>query len=313
MDILFYSHNEDPAPWLTQLRQALPAAGVRAWSPADDGRADYALVWNPPVELLRGRVGLKAVFNLGAGVDALMALLHAHRDALAPEVAVIRVEGGGMGEQMAQYVVHAVLRHHRRFDHYALQQVSRRWRPRAPLRARDCPVGILGAGAMAALSLGALGALGYPLRCWSRSGRAIADVACFAGAAQLSAFLDGLQVLVNLLPLTAQTRGILDRKAFQRLARGAALVNVARGGHLVEAELLAALDEGLLASATLDVFADEPLPADHPLWTHPRVTVTPHIAAQTLREESVAEIVAAIEALECGEPVRGRVDLARGY
>lgn len=313
MDILFFNPGDDPAPWLDALSGALPRARLRVWSPQDTEPADYALVWKPPAEVLLGRRGLKAVFNLGAGVDALMARLRAQPQLLAPGVPIFKLDDAGMGLQMAHYVLHGVLAHHRRFDEYALQQVSRRWAP-LPLRPpADCPVGLLGAGVLGSMVASALLAAGFPVRCWSRSGHAPEGAAGHAGHAQLGTFLDGLQVLVNLLPLTPETENILDRKLFLQLARGATLINVARGAHLVESELLGALDEGLLGGAILDVFRDEPLPREHPFWTHPRIRLTPHIAAQTLVADSVAQIAERIALLERGQPVGGMVIRERGY
>jgi glyoxylate/hydroxypyruvate reductase A len=155
--------------------------------------------------------------------------------------------------------------------------------------------------------------LGVPVRGYSRSPKMIEGVQVHAGPDQFDAFLDGVKVLINLLPHTPDTEGILNARAFGRLARGAYLVNVARGPHLVDADLLAALDSGQIAAATLDVFHTEPLPQDHPFWTHPRVSVTPHISAETLREESIVQIAGKIKALARGEPISGIVDFKRGY
>ena len=313
MQILFYQADGNLSAWLTALAAALPQARLRAWQPGDHDPADYALVWKPPPEVLQDRAGLKAVFNLGAGVDALVALLAAHPGLLGKNVRVFRIEDAGMAVQMVQYVAHAVLRHARRFEDYARQQREGRWAPLPTPRAQELTVGVLGLGVLGAQVAAALLALGFRLRGWSRNPRRLPGVDCHHGRAQLARFADGLQVVVNLLPLTADTRGILERGLFARLAPGAALINVARGAHLVEADLLEALASGQLASATLDVFEQEPLPAGHPFWSHPAVTLTPHIAAQTLVAESVRQLADVIAALERGDPVDAEVDLARGY
>ena len=158
-----------------------------------------------------------------------------------------------------------------------------------------------------------LAAAGFPVRGFSRSAREIDGVATFAGEAQFDAFLDGLSVLVNLLPHTPDTHGVLNQRSFSKLTRGAYLVNIARGAHLVEQDLLVALEQGQIAAATLDVFVEEPLPSQHPFWTHPRISITPHISALTLREESIAQIAQKIDALMRGEPIGGIVDIGRGY
>lgn len=313
MDILFHSPADDESAWLAALRSALPDARVRAWRPSDGGRADYALVWRPPAEVLRARAGLKAVFNLGAGVDAVLAFLARHPGLLPPAVKLIRLEDAGMATQMTHYVVHAVLHHFRRIDAYADSQAQARWAPLPPRALPAYAVGVLGAGTLGAAVARALAGLGFRVRAWSRSPKALAGVTSFAGDAALAPFADGLHALVNLLPHTPATEGILGTPLFERLARGACLVNVARGAHLVEADLIAALACGRLECAVLDVFREEPLPADHPFWRHPRIRVTPHVSAATLLDDGVAQIAAKIRALERGQPVSGVVSLARGY
>lgn len=313
MDLLFHNQTDDQAAWLMALRAALPEAQVRAWQPGDVARADYALVWKPPAEVLHDRAGLKAVFNLGAGVDAVLAFLARHPGLLPPAVPLIRLEDAGMGLQMTHYVVHAVLHHFRRIDDYAASQAQARWAPLPPRSLSAYPVGVLGAGVLGGTVARGLADLGFGVRCWSRSVKTLAGVKSFAGLPALASFADGLQVLVNLLPRTPETEGILNAALFERLAPGACLVNVARGAHLVEVDLLAALASGRLAQAVLDVFSDEPLPVDHPFWRHPRIRVTPHVSAATLLEDSVAQIVAKIRALEQGQAVSGVVSLGRGY
>ena len=313
MDILLCLQDDDTASWLDELADALPAARVRAWRPGDHAAADYVLAWNPPAEALAGRARVKAVFNLGAGVDAVLALLAARPDLLPPHVPVIKLDDAGMAPQMVQYVLAAVLRHLRRGSDYAALQRVRRWQPLPGRDAGTHAVGVMGLGALGTPVATALAQLGFAVRGWSRGPRAVGQVACFAGQAALPDFLDGLDVLVNLLPLTPHTADILDRTLFARLAPGAQLINIGRGAHLVEQDLLRALDSGQLAQATLDVFRQEPLPPDHPFWGHPRIEITPHVAALTLRRESVRQIAARIARLERGLPVDGVIDRASGY
>lgn len=313
MRILLYTPHRDAHDWKRDVERALPGAQLRTWTPGDDAGADYALVWRAPREFFAPRAGLKAVFNLGAGVDAILALEREHPGLLPRDVPLVRLEDAGMTRQMVEYATHAALRYLRRFDEYALLQRERRWQVLAPHARETFVVGVLGLGALGAEVARALTALGLPVRGYSRAPKAIDGVTTFTGAAQLDAFLGGAKLLVNLLPSTAATDGILNARTFSKLAHGAYLVNLARGAHLVEADLLDALASGRVAAATLDVFATEPLPPDHPFWHEPRITITPHCSADTLRAEAVGQIAAKIGALERGEPIGGIVDRDRGY
>jgi glyoxylate/hydroxypyruvate reductase A len=313
MNILYHMADDDPAPWLSDLAAHLPQARVRVWQAGDREPADYALVWKPPLELLQHRTGLKAVFNLGAGVDAILDLLNRHPDLLPPHVPLIRIEDAGMGAQMAEYVNLAVVRHFRRMNDYARQQQSGIWQPLAPRVRSGHHIGVMGMGALGAHVAASLAAAGFPVRGWSRGPRQVDGVQCHHGDEGLDRFLNGLQVMINLLPLTADTGNILDRRLFAKLARGAQLINVARGAHLVDEDLLSALADGQLAAATLDVFRQEPLPASHPFWREPRIEITPHVSAVTQRTESVQQIAAKINALERGAAVAGIVDPILGY
>jgi glyoxylate/hydroxypyruvate reductase len=313
MKVLFYTLQKDAAVWLHDLSRALPEAEVREWQPGDDAPADIAVVWRPPREMLAGRNDLRGIFNLGAGVDAILALERDHPGTLPRSAQLVRLEDTGMSQQMAEYVTHAVLRYMRRFDEYEQLQRQQRWHTLEPHPRETFSVGVLGLGVLGAHVARALASLGFPVRGFSRSAREIEGVRTFAGEAQFDAFLDGVKVLVNLLPHTPDTHGVLNANTLSKLAPGAYLVNVARGAHLVEQDLLTALEQGQMAAATLDVFVEEPLPRDHPFWKHPRISITPHISALTLREESVAQIAQKIGALMRGETVGGVVDIARGY
>lgn len=308
MKVIYYNDGEDNAYWLAGLRAALPQADIRLWLPGDDGPADYALVWKPPIEMLAGRQGLKAIFNLAAGVDRLLEL-----GELLPDAPILRLEDAGMGVQMAEYATHALLRHYRRFDDYAQQAENRVWRYLPAPDRRDFTVGIMGLGAIGSRIAQALQHFGFPLRGWSRTSRRLAGIQCFAGQDGWNGFLDNLRALICVLPLTPETAGVLNRRAFDQLGYGAYVINLARGAHLVEADLLDALASGRLAAATLDVFNEEPLPADHPFWAHPRITITPHIGAATLRDDTVRQVAEKLLAFDRGQPVTGLVDRRRGY
>lgn len=305
---LFNAQNGWPAS-----NKRLPQAEIREWQRGDERPADYALVWRPPHEMLANRRDLKAVFALGAGVDAILDQERKHPGTLPAGVPLLRLEDTGMAQQMQEYALSYVLRYFRRFDEYQALQQRQEWQPLDPHSLDDFTIGILGAGVLGQSVARKLTEFGFSVRCWSRSAKQIDGVQSFAGEAQRAAFLDGVKLVINLLPNTPETVGILNRELFAQLSTGAYLINIARGAHLVEADLLTALDQGQLAAATLDVFAREPLPQDHPFWRHPRVTITPHIAAITLPQQAMDQIVANIRALEAGHAPAGVVDRQRGY
>ncbi|CAM2182211.1 Glyoxylate/hydroxypyruvate reductase A [Paraburkholderia sacchari] len=316
MKILFWLPQADATAWLDGLSRALPGAELRAWQPGDTAPADYAVVWHPPRELFAARPGLRAVFNLGAGVDAILALERDAPGTLPRDALLVRLEDSGMAPQMAEYVQHAVLRYLRRFDEYALQQARREWHVLAPHPLETFTVGVLGLGVLGAHVARAVAALGVPVRGFSRSAKTLDGIETFSGelrGPQFDAFLADAKVLVNLLPATPDTENVLDANTFGKLPRGAYLVNVARGAHLVEQDLVDALANGTLSAATLDVFRHEPLADDHPFWREPRITITPHCSALTLREEAISQVADKIAALVRGETVSGIVNTARGY
>ncbi len=308
IEILYYNEGENPDEWLPALRAALPEANIRQWQAGDTAPADYALVWHPPEDLLRNRKGLKAVINLAAGVDALLA------SGIVPEnVPVFRLEDAGMAIQMAEYVVYAVLRYFRRFDEYAQLQAHQEWAFLTPRDRKRFTVGIMGMGVMGKAAAEKLKPFGFPVKGWSRTPKQIEGVACYHDRESLSDFLKDVAVLVCLLPKTQETLNILDAALFDRLPDGAFLVNLGRGALLDERALLQALETGKIRAATLDVTAVEPLPKDHPFWQHPGITVTPHIAGLTFCDETVVSVAGTIRQLECGEMPTGLVDRKRGY
>jgi glyoxylate/hydroxypyruvate reductase A len=226
---------------------------------------------------------------------------------------VVRLDDAGMSVQMAEYVCHAVIRHFREFDGYEADVNAGKWSYRKPRERSDFPVGVMGLGVLGERVANALNQFEFQVRGWSRSVKVIDGVRCFAGAAQFKDFLAATKVLVNLLPLTPGTHDIMRLESLSQLQRGGYVINVARGAHLVEEDLMTLIDSGHLAGATLDVFRTEPLPTEHPFWQHPKITVTPHTSARTLRDESIAQIAGKIMALERGEPIAGIVDTVRGY
>ena len=298
--------NTKVQPWLDGLKAALPQALVSEWKPGA-APADYALVWAPPQQFIDEQHQLKALLNIGAGVDALTALR------IPPRMKLVRLDDAGMSVQMAEYVCHAVIRHFREFDGYDDDTAAGKWSYRKPHRRADFPVGVMGLGLLGQRVAHALAQFDFPVLGWSRTLKKIEGVQCFSGAEQFDEFLSSSRVLVCLLPLTGETQDILRRETLSKLRSGGYVINVARGGHLVEDDLIALIDSGHLAGATLDVFRTEPLPGGHPFWQHPKITVTPHTSARTLREESIAQIVGKIKAMEQGHAVAGIVELARGY
>lgn len=308
MSVLFYSEGDDPAPWREVFAEAFPQLTFEVWPDVKDIQTvRYALVWNPPSGLLQTLPNLRAILALGAGVDALLA------DSTTPQVPVVRLLDAGLAPQMAEYAVYAVLYFHRRMRDYRELQQHRTWNPLAPVPAGQWPVGVMGTGVIGGLIAKHLVALGYPVRGWSRGGTSIEGVESFAGEGRFESFLSHSRVVVNVLPLTPETTGVLNASTFAAMPRGSYVVNIGRGGHLVEPDLLAALDSGQIAGAMLDVFNEEPLPKSHPLWTHPAVVVTPHIAGVTIAAEAEAQVIANVRRMEQGEQPVGIVDRAKGY
>lgn len=306
MKITFCCTDTKAEPWLQGLSAALPGADISVWQPGAP-QADYAVVWAPPQQFMDEQRGLKALFNIGAGVDALLKLR------LPPNTLVVRLDDAGMAVQMAEYVCHAVIRHFREFDGYEADTAAGRWGYRKPRMRGDYPIGVMGLGVLGERVAKALAQFDFPINGWSRSPKAIDGVRGFAGAEQFNDFLAASRVLVNLLPLTPETADVINKDTLARLQPGAYVINVARGAHLVDEDLLAAMESGHVAGATLDVFRTEPLPAGHAFWNHPRITITPHTSARTLRDESIAQIARKMAALQRGEVVAGVVNPRRGY
>ena len=306
MKITFCCTDTKAEPWLQGLQAALPQADISVWQPGAPV-ADYAVVWAPPQQFMDEQQGIRALFNIGAGVDGLL------QRRLPPGALVVRLDDAGMAVQMAEYVCHAVIRHFREFDQYEASMRAGQWAYRKPRLRQDLPVGVIGLGVLGERVAKALAQFEFPVNGWSRSPKAIDGIRTFSGQDGFNDFLAASRVLVNLLPLTPDTQNILNRDTLSRLQPGGYLINVARGAHLVEDDLLALLDSGHLAGATLDVFRTEPLSAGHPFWTHPRIVATPHTSARTLRDESIAQIAGKIGALQRGEAIAGVVDPGRGY
>ena len=304
------------APWQNGITRAFAEAGLAAEVvPWEDTRprpaigARYAVVWLPPRALFDVERDLEVVFNLGAGVDRLLA------NGVVPErLPLVRLVDAGMGARMAEYVCFAIARATRGLERFGPGGL-RDWNASRP-RGKPPTVGVLGAGAIGSKIAEAAAMFGYPVRVWSRGLRTLAGMQCFAGLEQLDAFLAASNFLVNALPLTRDTENLLDRARLSKLPHGAHVINVGRGATIVDADLLALLDNGHLGGATLDVFRVEPLPDDDPYWSHPKVIVTPHLSGPTPVAPAATQIADAIAQLARGVPVTslpGYVDRARGY
>ena len=311
MKIAYCCTHTKVAPWIAQMSTLIPGAQIEDWALNESlsfGQADYAVVWAPPAKFFEQQCSLKAVFNIGAGVDSLV-----NNNRLPRDIPVVRLDDAGMSVQMAEYVCHAVIRFFRELNAYDAAQRDAHWQFLKPQRREEFAVGIMGLGVLGARVAQALRGFEFPVNGWSTTAKTLEGVQVFAGLAEFAGFLKATRVLVCLLPLTSETEGIINAQSLAQLQSGGMVINVARGGHVVDAELIAALDSGHLAHAVLDVFREEPLPATHAFWRHPKITVTPHTSARTLRDNSVAQIAQKLLAIARGEPVRGIVNLNRGY
>jgi glyoxylate/hydroxypyruvate reductase A len=307
--VAFVSSEVDHERWLPQLRQALPAMRFEAWPDiSDPASIDVALVAAPPPGVLGRLPKLRFIQSLWMGVDGLLA------DPTLPRgVPLARLVDPGMVAAMSETVLARVLDWHRHLYRYRAQQAARAWTPLKQYMASDRSVGILGLGTLGADAAAKLVALGFRVCGWSRRQKDLPGVESYCGADGLETMLRTSEALVCLLPLTAQTRGLLDARRLDLLPAGACVINVGRGAQLVERDLLAALDAGRLAHAYLDVFETEPLPADHPFWTHPQISITPHIAALTEPRTALARVVANLERFARGERPEALVSTTAGY
>ena len=302
------------AQFTEQLAALLPGRKILAGDkPYDPGSVHYAATWNHPSHSLAGLKNLRVLFSLGAGVD------HLFRDPGLPEVPIVRVNDADLRDRMSEYVLLHVLLYHRQQRMYDYLQHEKRWEddPLQPA-ARDVRVGVMGLGVLGSDAAKKLRVMGFDVAGWSRTAKDLDGIDCYAGAGELSAFLARTDILVALLPYTPQTAGILNAALFARLARdgrlgGPYLINVGRGKLQVEADILAALDDGVLRGATLDVFEIEPLPQDSPLWRHPAITITPHNSAMSEPAAVARYIAEQIKAFERGEALKNVVDRTRMY
>lgn len=307
MALLIATPDRDATTLARHMRDFDPGIDLRIW-PDPGAREDilFVLAWKPPDEVFGQLPNLRAVSSLGAGVDALIG-----NQAIPPHVQIGRLAGPRLADNMAAYLVAMVVAHWKRLPNFIADQKMQRWNPWAP----ESPptVGLLGIGRMGRRSAAAFAELGFPVHGFSRSGRGPEGVRMHAGDEGLAELAGISDYLINLLPLTWQTREILDRRLFSRMKPDATLINVGRGEHLVDEDLLAALDAGRPGCAVLDVFRQEPLPVEHPFWTHPGIFITPHCASITLTVEAAELAVKSYHRVMAGKPPLGCVDRERGY
>ncbi|EUC18465.1 2-hydroxyacid dehydrogenase [Paraburkholderia hospita] len=308
MTLLYKADPERGKLWAQHFAQKAPEIPFRLWPDVGDPAAvRYLAAWQPPDDPARTLPNLEVIFSLGAGIDQF------DLSRVPPHIAVVRMIEPGIVEGMVEYVTQAVLTIHRDLFDYALQQRQRVWREMPVRAASTRRVGVLGLGMLGTAVLERLRVFGFPCAGWSRSEHRLEGVECFAGVEALDAFLARTDVLVCLLPLTDATRGLLDKRLFGKLPKGASFVNVGRGPQVNQQDLLDALDSGQLQNAILDVTDPEPLPESHPFWTHPRVRITPHIASATRPESAVDVVLENIRRRRDGLPMVGEVDRSRGY
>ncbi len=308
MALIFYSPINPADVWEAELKRHLPDLDFRRWeAPGDPTEIDMALCWKPPAGGLAQFPNLKVIFSLAAGIDSLTA------DPDLPDVPIVRMVEPSLTAGVAEYVVLHTLRHHKDQRRFEAQQQARLWQEYFAPPAWTRRVGIMGFGAIGAEAARMLVAVGFDVAGWSRSEKRIDDVESFHGADQLDAFLARTDILVCLLPKTRATDGILNAALFEKLPRGASLINAGRGDQLVEDDLLAALESGQLSGATLDVFCTEPLPPDHAFWAHPRVTVTPHSAGDPFPDVAAKVVAENIRRFQRGEPMPHLYDPKAGY
>jgi len=308
MTVLYKANMVRGAEWARFFAERAPHLPFRLWPDiGDPAEVRYLVAWVPPDNIAATFPNLELVFSVGAGVDQFDATK------LPPHIPLVRMLEPGIAETMVEYVTMAVLTLHRDLLHFISQQKQQVWREIRITPAKRRRVGVMGLGQLGQAVLERLEAFGFPRLGWNRSPREIKGVTCYAGIDTLPDFLAQTDILVCLLPLTDETRGILNADLFARLPRGASLVNVGRGPHLVEADVLAALDSGVLSGAVLDVTDPEPLPAGHPFWSHPGILLTPHNASMTTPDTAVDYVLDVIARHRRGEDLPGLVDRSRGY
>jgi glyoxylate/hydroxypyruvate reductase A len=307
--IAYISRDTDGVLWKKALESALGPIDFRTLENlGDKADIEVVLAWKPPPGLIASFPNLRLIVSLGMGVDHLLA-----DDRLPAGVPIVRIMDDGLVGQMSEYAIYWTLRHHRDIDKYAASQRAKLWKPEDFVDTIHRRIGVLGLGTIGQDTASKIAALGFPTAGWSRTQKSLPGIETFHGADGLKKLLARSDILINVLPLTRDTRGILNAATFAALPRGAYLINMARGGHVDDEALLAALDSGHISGAVLDVFNTEPLPPDHPYWKHPRVQVTPHIAGATNLRTASPGVIENIKRIRAGQPLIHTVDPKTGY
>ncbi|CAM3933654.1 Glyoxylate/hydroxypyruvate reductase A [Pseudomonas reidholzensis] len=308
MCILYMAEPSSAAEWRQAFLERAPELQFREWPEVGDAReVQYLIAWKPMPQLMEQFPNLKVLYSAGAGVDQF------DLSDLPDHVSLVRLVDGAMAEIMAEYVIFAVLALHRDILDYQISQRDRVWAPLPIIPAYERRVGVMGLGNLGQLALERLQPLGFQISAWNRSPKEVPGSRCFVGVDQLHAFLGQCDILINLLPLTPETTGILNASTFAALPEGAGIVNVGRGAHVVEKDLLTALDTGRVGGAVLDVLDQEPPQPEHPFWRHPRVLLTPHIASNVQVKGAVDVVVRNLDRACKGLPLMNTVDRSKGY
>lgn len=295
--------------WVQVFQELQPNWQIHDWNKVKDTvRADFAVVWKPSTQLFVDQPHLKAIFNIGAGVDGI------DFSQIPTSVPVYRVEDAGMAVQMAEYAVYGTLLATQRFQPYVAAQQDKKWHKNDAIYREQWPIGVMGFGQIGQKVAQVLRALDYPVSTWVRSPRPSVDgISVFSGTNQLDSFLSKSRILINVLPLTPETEGIINAANLSQLPANGFFINMARGPHVIENDLIAALDSGHLTGALLDVFHTEPLPSEHVFWTHPHIHITPHISGVSLRQQTAQQISSKINAFLKNQPISGLVERERMY
>ena len=307
--ILIIYEAENLEIFINELKRSIPELDIHIWPKiSNPEKIEAVLTWKPPLGVMNQFPNLKAIISFGVGVEEIL------RDPNLPaNVPIVRIVEPGLTSRMTEYILLAVLRFHRQAFSYQTFQQEHHWQPLPLPETSACKIAILGLGVLGKDAASKLNYLGFPVRGWSRTPKNINGIECFHGKEQLKLCLSECKILICLLPLTPETESILNHETFSNLAKGAYLINIARGQHLVEKDLLRSLDSGQLSGACLDVFSQEPLPENHPFWSHPQITITPHVATQTDSEYWTKSIVDTINCIQDGVALKNVVDPQQRY
>lgn len=309
MSIAIIAQGKDLTPWLNALQEKRPELNISIY-PNDINREEieFALAWNHPLGAFKKYPNLKCISSMGAGVD------HILKDPNLPEAAVVtRITEPNLAKDMAEFTIALVMNHVRGLTYYKASEQKHLWKPKPYLKSSDITIGVMGMGVLGAHVAKKLKETGFSVNGWAKTVKEIENIAVYVGEDGLNAFLGTADILICLLPLTKETTNILNKDTFRRMPEGAYLINVARGEHLVENDLIEAIDAGHLSGASLDVFREEPLPASHPFWEHPYISITPHIASITNPATAVNQILENYDRFRNNEPLIGTVSLTKGY